>query len=98
MGLLPDGRTAEGGMGMSASSMKMCPGCRRHFPVAEIFGERCRECRLDVENDAKMKGRCFRVVSGHERIMEKFKSRRTVAEFKAVKRIAKELASATDKR
>ncbi len=90
MGLLPDGRTAERGMGMSVT--ETCAVCNAKIPLEAMKGDQCRECtlRLGSKRHASEK---FRKISGYERIMGNFKSRRTEAEFKDVKRIAKELVN-----
>ena len=73
------------------SATETCDVCNTKIPLEAMKGDQCRECtlRLGSKRHASHK---FRAVSGYERIMEKYKGRRTEAEFKRCKEIAEELA------
>ena len=90
MEALPDGCQAERGMGMSAT--ELCSICNAKIPLEAMRGHQCRECnpRLGSKRHGSEK---FRKISGYERILDKYKSRRTKEEFKRCKGIAKELAN-----
>ena len=87
METLPDGCQAEGELVMRTTT---CAVCNAPVPSEAMKGDQCRECRLKLGSDRGGREK-FRKVSGYERIIDKYKGRRTEAEFKQCEEIAKEL-------
>jgi len=73
---------------MTEAPKAICAVCNTAIPLEAMKGYQCRECclRLGAKHHGSEK---FRRISGHERIMEKYKGRRTEAEFKKCEEIAK---------
>jgi hypothetical protein len=76
------------------SATELCSICNTKIPLEAMRGDQCRECNLRL-GGKRHGSEKFRKISGYERILDKYKSRRTKEEFKRCEEIAEELVDGT---